>query len=71
MSYLILVTVDYIPDASVYQSSHMGPSVQRNFLPGPGEGIPLQSLSLALEGVICTEGQVLRSAQAIHIDVFD
>lgn len=59
MSYLILVTVDYVPDASVYQPSHVGPSVQRNFLPGPGEGMPLQSLSLALEGVICAEGQVL------------
>ncbi|KAG2156509.1 RIC1-domain-containing protein [Suillus bovinus] len=59
MSYLILVTVDYVPDASVYRSSHLGSNVQRNFLPGPGEGIPLQSLSLSLEGVICTEGQVL------------
>ncbi|KAG1826256.1 RIC1-domain-containing protein [Suillus subaureus] len=59
MSYLILVTVDHVPDASAYQSSHMSPSVQRNFLQGPGEGIPLQSLSLALEGVICAEGQVL------------
>ncbi|KAG1885597.1 RIC1-domain-containing protein [Suillus subluteus] len=59
MSYLILVTVDYVPDASAYQPSHMGPNVQRNFLPGPGEGTLLQSLSLALEGVICAEGQVL------------
>jgi hypothetical protein len=71
MSYLILVTVDYVPDVSAYQPSHMGPSVQRNFLPGAGEGIPLQSLSLALEGVICTEGQVIRSARVIHIGAFD
>jgi hypothetical protein len=70
MSYLILVTVDHVLDASVYQPSHMGPSVQRNFLPGPGEGIPLQSLSLALEGVICAEGQVLRSARTIHDGAF-
>jgi hypothetical protein len=62
MSYLVLVTVDYILDASAYQSPLVSSGGQRNFLPGPGEGIPLQSLSLALEGVVCTEGQVLRLA---------
>lgn len=70
MSYLILVTVDYVPDASVYQPSHMGASVQRNFLPGPGEGIPLQLLSLALEGVICAEGQVLSVSPRKNYIVF-
>lgn len=62
MSYLVLVTVDYIPDASAYQPPRASSGVQHNFLQGPGEGIPLQSLSLALEGVICAEGQVLRLA---------
>jgi hypothetical protein len=65
MSYLVLVTVDYIPDALVYQPPPMASGRQRNFLPGPGEGVPLQSLSLALEGVVCTEGQVLRLAGTV------
>ncbi|KAF9229601.1 RIC1-domain-containing protein [Gyrodon lividus] len=58
LSYLVLVTVDYIPDVSAYQPPDIGQGAQRNFLAGPGEGLPLQSLSLAFEGVIRAEGQV-------------
>ena len=59
-SYLVLVTVDCVPDAAVYQPPDIPPGVQRNFLAGPGEGLPLQSLSLSFEGVIRAEGRVLR-----------
>jgi hypothetical protein len=52
--------VDCIPDVAVYQPPDIPPGVQRNFLAGPGEGVPLQSLSLSFEGVIRAEGQVLR-----------
>ncbi|OAX44898.1 RIC1-domain-containing protein [Rhizopogon vinicolor AM-OR11-026] len=69
-SYLVLVTVDYIPDASAYQSPLIGSGTKRSFLPGPGEGIPLHSLSLALEGVICAEGQVLSVSPRKHYILF-
>ena len=59
-SYLVLVMVDCIPDVAVYQPPDIPPGVQRSFLAGPGEGVPLQSLSLSFEGVIRAEGQVLR-----------
>jgi len=36
--------------------------VQRNFLAGPGEGIPLHSVSLYFEGVVRVEGTLLRCA---------
>ncbi|KIJ21502.1 hypothetical protein PAXINDRAFT_95072 [Paxillus involutus ATCC 200175] len=67
-SFLVLVTVDYIPDTPAYQPPDVAPGAQRNFLAGPGEGLPLQSLSLAFEGVICAEGQVLSvSPRKYHI----
>lgn len=59
-SYLVLVTVDYLPHAFAYEPPEVSPGAQRNFLSGPGEGQPLQSLSLAFEGVIRAEGKVLR-----------
>ncbi|EGO28420.1 hypothetical protein SERLADRAFT_445869 [Serpula lacrymans var. lacrymans S7.9] len=59
LSYLVLVTVDYIPDAPVYQAPAFGSNAQRNFLAGAGEGLPLQSLSLAFEGVIRVDGNLL------------
>ncbi|KAH7915124.1 RIC1-domain-containing protein [Hygrophoropsis aurantiaca] len=59
LSYLVLVTVDYMPDASVYQAPEIPPGAQRNFLAGPGEGLPLQSIGLAFEGVIKVEGNVV------------
>ena len=58
--YLVLVIVEYVPDVSAYSPPEIAQGVQQNFLAGPGEGQPLQSLSLAFEGVIRTEGRVLR-----------
>ncbi|KIJ68689.1 hypothetical protein HYDPIDRAFT_179745 [Hydnomerulius pinastri MD-312] len=67
-SYLVLVTVDYTPDSAAYQAPEIAQGAQRNFLAGPGEGLPLQSLSLAFEGVIRAEGQVLSvSPRKYHI----
>ncbi|KAN0100860.1 RIC1 domain containing protein [Tylopilus felleus] len=65
-SYLVLVTVDCVPDAAVYQPPDIPPGVQRNFLAGPGEGLPLQSLSLSFEGVIRAEGRVLSVSPRKH-----
>ncbi|CAL1696319.1 unnamed protein product [Somion occarium] len=58
-SYLVLVTVEYSPNETPYQSPPLVPSAQRHFLPGPGEGLPFQSISLHFEGVIRIEGQLL------------
>ena len=60
LSYLVLITVDHIPDVVAYQPPDISPGVQRNFHAGPGEGLSLQSLTLSFEGVIRAEGQVLR-----------
>lgn len=60
LSYLVLVTVEHISDVVAYQPPDIPPGVQRNFLAGAGEGLPLQSLSLSFEGVVRAEGQVLR-----------
>ncbi|KAI9572704.1 RIC1-domain-containing protein [Boletus coccyginus] len=65
-SYLVLVMVDCILDVAVYQPPDIPPGVQRNFLAGPGEGVPLQSLSLSFEGVIRAEGQVLSVSPRKH-----
>lgn len=59
-SYLVLVSVEHNPDETPYKSPPLAPSAQRHFLPGPGEALPFQSISLRFEGVIRVEGQVLR-----------
>lgn len=59
-SYLVLITVEYNLDEPPYQSPALAPSAQRHFLPGPGEALPFQSVSLRLEGVIRIEGHLLR-----------
>lgn len=61
-SYLVLLSVEHNPDETPYKSPPLAPSAQRHFLPGPGEALPFQSLSLRFEGVIRIEGQVLRCA---------
>ncbi|KAH8100482.1 RIC1-domain-containing protein [Cristinia sonorae] len=58
-SYLVLVSVEYNSDETVYASPPLTPSAQRHFLPGPGEALPLQSISLRFDGVIRVEGQLL------------
>ncbi len=59
-SYLVLVSLEYNADESPYQSPPLAPNAARHFLPGAGEALPLQSLSLRLEGVIRIEGTLLR-----------
>jgi RAB6A-GEF complex partner protein 1 len=59
-SYLVLVTVEYTPGGAVYQSPSQTTNARRHFLTGPGEGIPLQFISLRFEGVVRVEGGVLR-----------
>lgn len=59
-SHLVIVSVEYKPNEVVYQSPPLSPTAQRNFLPGPGEGLPLQSITLHFDGVIRVEGSLLR-----------
>ncbi|OBZ79139.1 Guanine nucleotide exchange factor subunit ric1 [Grifola frondosa] len=58
-SYIVLISVEFNPDEVPYQSPPLAPSAQRHFLPGAGEALPFQSLSLHLEGVIRIEGTLL------------
>ena len=59
-SYLVFVTVVGDPTQIPYETPPSALNVQRSFLPGPGEGLPLHSLTLHFEGVIRIEGQLLR-----------
>ncbi|KAI0724240.1 RIC1-domain-containing protein [Cerioporus squamosus] len=58
-SYLVLVSLENSAEESPYQSPPLAPNAARHFLPGAGEALPLQSLSLRLEGVIRIEGTLL------------
>jgi hypothetical protein len=54
---LVLIAVEYVKDNAVYMTQNLS---QRDAMPGPGEGFPLQSISLQFEGVIRAEGTLLR-----------
>jgi hypothetical protein len=56
----VLVTVTVNVDEPAYRTPPLPAASQRQFLPGPGEGLPLPSMSLYLEGVIRIEGNLLR-----------
>ncbi|KAI0336149.1 RIC1-domain-containing protein [Cubamyces sp. BRFM 1775] len=58
-SYLVLITVEYNAEEVPYQTPPLAANAARHFLPGAGEALPLQSLSLHLEGVIRVEGSLL------------
>ncbi|KAG8893015.1 hypothetical protein FRB99_002244, partial [Tulasnella sp. 403] len=59
-SHLVLITVLYPNSAYPPYSNHSLPnSSQRHFLPGPGEGHLLPSVSLRFEGVVRIEGDLL------------
>ncbi|KAH9947946.1 RIC1-domain-containing protein [Amylocystis lapponica] len=58
-SYLVLVAVEFHPGETPYQSLPLASGATRHFLPGSGEALPLQSLSLHLEGVVRLEGTLL------------
>ncbi|KAJ7919027.1 RIC1-domain-containing protein [Mycena leptocephala] len=58
-SYLVLITVIYLADTPIYVPPPL-PSTSRNyFLPGPGEALPLQCVSLRFEGVIRVDGGLI------------
>ena len=54
------MTVDHKLDETSYDAITRPPNAQHNTLAGPGESLPLRSISLALEGVIRVEGTLLR-----------
>lgn len=60
--------MEYSPDEIPYKSPPLAPSAQRHFLPGPGEGLPFQSISLHLEGVIRIEGHLL--TYVVHVSIY-
>ncbi|KAG7099576.1 hypothetical protein E1B28_001406 [Marasmius oreades] len=57
-SYLVVVNITYHSDEYVYQFQQPTSS-QKTFLPGPGEGFPLNGVHLQLEGVIRIEGNLV------------
>ncbi|TFK76753.1 RIC1-domain-containing protein [Pluteus cervinus] len=69
-SFLVLISVEYRPDESVYKVPPLPPTAQRNFLAGPGEALPLQSISLQFEGVIRIEGTLLSVSPRKHFILF-
>ncbi|KDR85280.1 hypothetical protein GALMADRAFT_83897 [Galerina marginata CBS 339.88] len=69
-SYLVLVSVDYNTDETVYTSSPLPVNTQRNFLAGPGEGLPFHSVNLHFEGVVRVEGGLLSMSPRKHHMVF-
>ena len=66
-SYLVLVTVIFHPDETIYQAPPLSTNAQRNFLAGPGEAFPLSSVSLQFEGVIRVEGTLIRCVKRLSI----
>ena len=59
-SYLVLVSVVFDVDETVYATSPLPSNTQRNFLAGPGEGLPFHSINLHFEGVVRVEGGLVR-----------
>jgi hypothetical protein len=66
----VLVTPTYNPNETPYKSPLVASTADRHFLPGPGEAIPLQSMSLHLEGVIRIEGHLLRSEPSCLVQYY-
>ncbi|KAJ6604206.1 RIC1-domain-containing protein [Mycena vulgaris] len=69
-SYLVLITVIYLADTPIYVPPPL-PSTSRNyFLPGPGEALPLQCVSLRFEGVIRVDGGLICVSPRKHYILF-
>ncbi|KAJ7462790.1 RIC1-domain-containing protein [Mycena galericulata] len=69
-SYLVLITVVYLADTPIHVPPPL-PSTSRNyFLPGPGEALPLQCVSLRFEGVIRVEGGLICVSPRKHYILF-
>lgn len=58
-SYLVLVSAEYTADELVCSAPNVSVDAQRNFLAGPGEGMPMQAVKLHFEGVVRVEGELL------------
>lgn len=69
-SYLVLVTVQFNPNETPYEAPELASGNKRNFLPGPGEALPLQSIVLHFEGVIRVEGSLLSVSPRRHYILF-
>lgn len=57
-SFIILVNVYQTPEYQPYSRLSVSQSAQGIFLPGAGEGLPLDGLYLQLHGVISVDGQL-------------
>ncbi|KAF5377213.1 hypothetical protein D9615_006326 [Tricholomella constricta] len=69
-SYLVLVSVVFKPEETVYQAPPTPLSAQRIFLAGPGEGLPFQSIGLVFEGVVRVDGTLLSVSPRRHHVLF-
>ncbi|KAK0465224.1 RIC1-domain-containing protein [Desarmillaria tabescens] len=70
LSYLVLITVTYDVSDPVYQPPILTAAAQRNFLAGPGEGLPLNPIGLHFEGVIRVEGTLISTSPRRHYILF-
>ncbi|KAK2461688.1 hypothetical protein APHAL10511_006151 [Amanita phalloides] len=66
-SFLLLISVEYDNDNVAYKTLNLPP---RDMIPGPGEGLPMQSISLQFEGVIRVDGTLLSVSPRKHYIVF-
>ncbi|CAA7259964.1 unnamed protein product [Cyclocybe aegerita] len=69
-SYLVLVSVEFNLNETVYDTVPLPANAQRNFLAGPGESLSLNSVSLHFEGVIRVEGNLLSVSPRKHYVMF-
>ncbi|PPQ63714.1 hypothetical protein CVT24_004294 [Panaeolus cyanescens] len=67
-SYLVLVSIEFNLGEAVYESTPLPVNTQRNFLAGPGEGLPFHAISMHFEGVIRIDGTLISvSARKRHV----
>lgn len=56
----MLVSLEFDLGEVVYESTPLPVNTQRNFLAGPGEGLPFHAINMHFEGVIRIDGTLLR-----------
>ncbi|KAF8634465.1 hypothetical protein AX15_000906 [Amanita polypyramis BW_CC] len=66
-SFLVLISVEYDKDSVAYKTLNLP---QHDVMPGPGEGLSLQPISLQFEGVIRVDGTLLSVSPRKHYVVF-
>ncbi|KAF8592018.1 RIC1-domain-containing protein [Ramaria rubella] len=69
-SHLVLVVVEYSNALTPYRTPRLSAAAQQQFLPGPGEGPPIQSVSLQFEGVVRIDGGILDVSPRSHHILF-